>query len=286
MIGRINTFLIVITILFAVQALAKSPRLVVCYTTGSVSRRQAKEATKSMLEVLERLVGLPVNKYQSEFTTSPEKCLKFLKDKKTYFISADLGFFLTYRNKYHLKPMVWPKIKGKSTNKWYVIVRRGTYKDIKELKGKTLGGPLTNEPEFLRRVVFKCGINPEDFFVLKHSSHILHNLRRLAKGKLDAMILDNRQYDALSALPFAKDLVSIFTSDPMPVPSIFAVDKRATGKEFKQFTRALSGFCSDSKGKSFCSMFGIDAFVPVKKTAYRQVESLWGKCNKKASDVR
>ena len=275
-----NALLVMFFVTCAASVLAETPKpaLVVCYTTGNADRRQAKRATKSMLEVMERLAGLPTDKYKAGFTSSPQKCLDSLKDKSTHFISPSLGFFLRYRREYHLKPMVWPRIKGKSTGRWYVVVRRGTYTDIRGLKGKTLGGVLTNDPEFLGRVVFKCRFDPRRFFVLKHSTRVLRDLRKLARGKLDAVILDDKQYNAMGSLPFGKDLTAVFTSDPLPVPSILAVGHRTNAREIGLFTKALSGFCRDSKGKVFCNMFGIDAFVPVDKGAYRGVERLWDKC--------
>lgn len=263
------------------QATKDAPALVVCYTAGSVNRRQAKKATTSMLTVMERLAGIPIGTYQGKFTSKTQECLDLLKDKGTHFISPTLGFFLKYRKQYHLRPVAFPKVHGRTQDRWYIIVRKGAYTDIQSLKGKTIGGPLVEDAEFLRRIVFKNKIDPAKFFVLKHSSRALRALRRLARGKLDAVIVDQQQYDALPSLPFAKDFTVVFKSDPMPVPSILAVGKRTTKKDVRLFTKALSGFCKDPKGKPFCDLFGIDTFVPAKKDVYHQVEALWNAGNKK-----
>lgn len=281
---------ILVLVLLSGQAFAdtsagskKAPALVVCYTTGSVNSRQASRATKAMLEVLERLAGIPAGTYQSRFTSHTKECLDLLKDKTTRFISPTLGFFLRHREEYHLTPMVLPSIHGKSTDRWYVVVRKGSYKQLSDMKGKVVGGPLADDPEFLKRIVFQGKIDPANFFVLKRSFRVLRALRRLVKGKLDAVILNQQQYKALPALPFSKDLAVVFTSDPMPVPSILAVGPRANPKELKRFANALSGFCSDPKGKSFCALFGIDSFVPANNSVYRKVETLWQKGSKKGT---
>jgi len=274
-------FSIFVLVLFSSQAFAdtnadsKAPTLVVCYAAGSVNRRQARRATQSMLEVMERLAKIDKGTYQSRFTSRTKECVELLNDKTTHFISPALGFFLKYQKSHHLVPVALPSIKGKSTDRWYVMVRKGSYKKIADLKGKVIGGPLVEDTEFLGRVVFQNKIDPGKFFVLKRSSRVLRALRKLVKGKLDAVIVNRQQYNALPSLPFGKDLEPVFTSGPMPVPSILAVGAHTNKKELRLFAKALSGFCADSKGKSFCDLFGIDAFVPAGDSVYDRVEKLW-----------
>jgi len=274
-------FSIFMLVLFSVPVFAdanadsKAPTLVVCYTAGSVNHRQAKRATQSMLEVMERLAKIDKGTYHSRFTARTKECVDLLNDKTTHFISPTLGFFLQYRKSHHLIPIALPSIKGKSTDRWYVMVKKGTYKKIDELKGKVIGGPLTGDPKFLGRVVFQNKIDPGKFFVLKPSSRVLRALRKLDKGRLDAVILNRQQYNALPSLPFSKDMTPVFTSEPMPVPSILAIGARTNKKEISRFAKGLNGFCADSKGKIFCDLFGIDAFVPAGDSVYRKVEKLW-----------
>ena len=266
---------LLVTIPVMAQDADQKPSLVVCYTTGSVNRRQAKKATNSMLGVLEGLAGWKQGSYQSEFTSKSKECLDLLKQKTTHFISPSLGFFLKHRKEYGLIPIARPRVQGRTTDRWYLIVRKGSFQKLDDLKGKTLGGPLVDDVEFLRRVVFKGRIDPASFFVLKRSSRVLRSLRKPAKGKLDAVLVNQQQYEALPSLPFAKDLVPVFKSDPMPIPSLLAVKSRTTARERKDLAKAFAAFCKTPKGKGFCQMFGIDTFEPVQEKEYRAVEKVW-----------
>ena len=252
-----------------------TPTMVVCYTAGSVNKREAKKATQSMLDELAKLGGWKPGDYHSKFTAKPSKCLKLLNEKTTHFISPSLGFYLEHRK--DLVPVARPKLKGKNIDKWYLVVKKGKYTSLNDLKGKIIGGPLVDDVEFLKRIIFKGKIDPAKFFVLKRSSRVLRALRKTVRGKIDGVLLNQQQYDALPSLPFAKDLTAIFASDPIPVPSLLAVRSRTTEKERKRFARALFGFCQTPKGKGFCKMFGIETFEPVNEKAYKDVIKHWSK---------
>ncbi|NOZ01758.1 MAG: phosphate/phosphite/phosphonate ABC transporter substrate-binding protein [Deltaproteobacteria bacterium] len=259
------------------KATADKPSMVVCYTTGSVNVREARKATRSMLKVLEKIGGWDEGTFKSYFTTSYKDCGKYLADKKPHFIIPSLGFYLEHRKSDHLVPLAQPRVNGGSTDTWRVLVRKGEFKSLDDLKGKTLGGTLCTEPRFLKKVVFRGAVDPEKFFKLKPSKRALRPLRNLAAGRLDAVLINNQQYEALGSLPFAKDLEAVFTSKPMPLPGVFADARRSDQKERERFRKAMIAFCGHPDGKSFCELFGIDRFAQVNTADFDAAQALWDK---------
>lgn len=253
------------------------PSLVVCYTAGSVNVREARKATDSMLRVLETIGGWPSGHFESHFTARLKECERFLKDKKPHYLFPSLGFFLEHRGKKRLVPLAQPRVNGGSTDIWRILVRKGTYRSMEELKGKTLGGTLCNEPRFLGKVVLRDGCDPTTHFKLKPSKRALRPLRNLASGRLDAVLINDQQFRALDSLPFSKDLEPVFTSGPLPLPGLFADTTLTSEKERNRFGKAMIAFCKHPDGKSFCELFGIESFTEVKSSAFDEVQKLWDK---------
>jgi len=273
---RISAFFLILVSL-TTFAKAPQPKLIVCYPGKGGILRQARRSVKKMTAILGRLAGFSEGSYTADFITQPDACKKALQDESVHFVIPTLEFFLTYREKFHLKPLAVPSIKGSSTTRWYVLVKKGTFQDLKELKGKRLGGATVKMPLLLKKLVFGCRLDPSTYFHLESTGRTLRDLRRLNRGQLDAVIVDSREYESLKSLDFGKDLSAIYTSEPEPLSPVLAVDERAKDKA-ASFQKALLKFCSDSEGKGFCEIFGIDSFVPVKKGFYRDVKKAWDAC--------
>jgi len=275
--SALTVVLVMTTITFATPEGSDKPALVVCYTTGSVNVQQARKATESMLRVLEKIGKWPEGNFQSFFTTSIDRCGSLLTEKKPHFISPSLGFFLEQGENDRLVPLVQPRANGRSTDTWRVIVLKGTFGSLDELKGKTLSGPLCAEPDFLDRIVFRGAVKSADHFALKPSKRALRPLRKLARGRLDAVLVNEQQYRSLKSLPFFDDLDTVFTSKPFPLLGIVAVKSESSAAEQRRFAGALDEFCDHPDGKQFCDLFGVDDFIPVEPTVYDEVKALWVK---------
>ncbi len=249
--------------------------ILICYTTGSVSSRQAKPAIETMIRVIERLGGWPQGTFLGRFTDDPRECERIASSEQPHFVIPSLGFYLRHRKDQALLPVAQPRVRGQDREVLRVLVRRGTFASLDALKGRTLGGTLLDDPDFLGRVVFKGRIAPATFFVLKPSRVALRPLRDLAAGKMDAVLVNDQQFRALAGLPFAGDLEAVFESDPIPLPGVFAVGARVSEEERRRLAHALQSFCSHADGRSFCELFGIDGFVPVEASVYDGVRALW-----------
>ena len=267
---------ILILSLLVCQAQAADPKpIVVCYPGGPVKADEANNALGSMLRVVEKVGRWPSNNFTSLFTAKAGECKKFLAENKPTFIILSLGLYLELRNQYHLIPIVQPKIKGLSNERYRILVKKDTFKSLDDLKGKTLGGTVLEEPQFLQRIVFTGAIDPTTYFVPKPSPQALRSLRALAQGGIDAMIVNEQQFSSLGSLPFAKDLEPIFTSEPIPLIGLVANEQQSTPEDRARLTKALEKMCTDDEGKKLCDMFGVESFNTVDKATFEPMIKLW-----------
>ncbi len=250
-------------------------RVLICYPGGSARAQDAESTTDVMLRVVEEIGDWPKGSMTSLFTTKINECEKHLDEQEPQFAITTLGTFLAYREKLNLVPLVQPVINGSSSEKYRIMVRKGTFNSVESLEGKTVGGALVGEPVFFKRVIFKGKVDPETFFTLKSSRRVLSSLRALVKGDLDAVVVNSQQYRALGSLPFASELEVAFTSEEVPLVGVVANGQKTTPDERTRFSQALSKICTHQEGKQLCELFGVGTFIPADTKAFQKAIDLW-----------
>ena len=273
-----KTCLIIIASLltpFTANATPKPEMIVVCYPGGAVNAKDANVAMSSMLRVVERVGQWQANSFSSLFTVKSDECRKQIAEKNPKFAITSLGLYLELRSQHNLVPVVQPKIKGRTSERYRVMAQKDKYKSLDELKGKTLGGTALEEPSFIGKIVFAGKYDPASFFVLKSSNQAIRALRSLDKGELDAVILNEQQFGGLASLQMKTPLEAIFTSEEIPLMGVVANSTTTTAEERARFSKALEGMCSDTEGKKLCDLFGVESFVTVDAAVFEPMVKLW-----------
>ena len=274
---RKTCFIIFASLLVFLNAnAAPNPEMiVVCYPGGSVNAKDANGAMSSMLRVVERVGEWQTNSFNSVFTTKSDECRKLIAEKNPKFAITSLGLYLEMRNQHNLVPVVQPKIKGITSERYRVMTQKNKYKGLDDLKGKTLGGTVLEEPAFIGKIVFAGKYDPPSFFVLKSSNQAIRALRALDKGELDAVILNEQQFGGLASLQMKTPLVAVFTSEEIPLMGVVANSATTTAEERVRFAKALEGMCSDPEGKKLCDLFGVESFTSVNAALFEPMVKLW-----------
>ena len=273
-----KTCLIIIASLltpFTANATPKPEMIVVCYPGGAVNAKDANVAMSSMLRVVERVGQWQANSFNSLFTVKSDECRKQIAEKNPKFAITSLGLYLELRSHHNLVPVVQPKIKGRTSERYRVMAQKDKYKSLDELKGKTLGGTALEEPSFIGKIVFAGKYDPASFFVLKSSNQAIRALRSLDKGELDAVILNEQQFGGLASLQMKTPLEAIFTSEEISLMGVVANSTTTTAEERARFSKALEGMCSDTEGKKLCDLFGVESFVTVDAAVFEPMVKLW-----------
>lgn len=268
---------ILVLALWAASAAKADPdAILVCYPGGPVNARDANSAMASMLRVVERVGQWAEGSFTSSFTTRVDDCRRQMEENKPKFAITSLGLYLEMRSAHHLIPLVQPKIKGKTGERYRVVAAKGKYHSLDDLKGKSLGGTVLEEPVFLGKIVFAGKYDPASFFVLKPSNQPIRTLRALDKGELDAAVLNEQQYAGLDALALANPLEAVFTSEEIPLMGLAADGEATTAEERARLAQALEGMCADAEGKKLCDLFGVESFNRVDPGVFAPVIQLWG----------
>ena len=275
-----KTYLIIIACLLApfVTSAAPNPEMiVVCYPGGSVNAKDANGAMSSLLRVVERVGQWQANSFNSLFTAKSDECRKQMAEKNPKFAITSLGQYLELRNPNNLIPVVQPRINGRTSERYRVMVKKDKYKSLDELKGKALGGTVLEEPSFIGKIVFAGKYDPASFFVLKTSNQAIRALRALDKGELDAVILNEQQFGGLASLHMEATLEALFTSEEIPLMGVVANSATTTAEERARFGKALEGMCTDTEGKKLCELFGVQSFATVDAAVFEPMVELWAK---------
>lgn len=271
-----------LTLLFAcllspLTAPAAPEMLLVCYPGGPINAKDANGAMSAMLRVVERVGHWPADSFTSRFTTKLDECRKLMDETSPKFAITSLGLYLELHARHRLVPLIQPMIKGRTSEQYRIVVQKGKFKTVEELKGKTLGGTVLEEEAFIGRIALAGKYDPASFFFLKPTNQAIRALRALDKGELDSVILNEQQYAALGSLSLQNPVEVLFTSEAIPLMGVVADGARTTAEERARFANALEGMCSDAAGKKLCELFGIDSFVSVEPAVFEPVAKLWDK---------
>ncbi len=274
---RKTCFIIIACLLspFSANGTPDSEMIVVCYPGGSVNAKDANGAMSSMLRVVERIGHWQENSFNSLFTAKTDECRKQIAQNNPKFAITSLGIFLELRAKHNLIPVVQPLIKGRTSERYRVMARKDKYKSLDELKGKTLGGTVLEEPAFVGKIVFAGKYDPASFFVLKPSNQAIRALRSLDKGELDAVIVNEQQFGGLASLHMETPFEVVFASEEIPLMGAVANSAVTTQEERARFGKALEEMCSDTEGKKLCDLFGLESFITVDSAVFEPMIKLW-----------
>lgn len=262
--------------LSSVAAAAEQASVLVCYTAGPIDTTQAQGAMGSIMKVVERLGGLPADSFTTKFVANMADCYKALADKPHYlFPSSEL--YLSKQAEFGFDPLVKPFIADLPNDTYYIMVKKGSFKNIDDLKGKSLGGAVLGEPLFLQRVVFENKFDPQSYFTLVDTPRPKKALKEIAqgKGKVDAVMVNAQQYNAMKQLPFFSELEIAYTSPKIAQLGLVA-SKYANKDTAAKVKTALEKLCSDEEGKGLCNVFGVQQFVSTSRSDYQDMEQRYG----------
>jgi hypothetical protein len=254
--------------------------VLVCYPGGPVNENDARASMDAMLRVIERLGQWPAQQFSSSFSSNLSECKALFDDKRPGFSIMSLGLYLERREKYDLTPLVRPQIKGESSERFRIMALQGKFDGIHALQGKSLGGTPLDDADFVSRVVFNGRYSLATFFDSKPTRMALKSIRSVVKGELDAVLLNQQQYDALPALKLDNPLAVVFESDAIPLVGVVADKSRTQPQDRERFAKAMNGLCTDTEGAKLCGLFGVDAFVGVEPSVYSEVIKRWNPNNK------
>ncbi len=217
---------------------------------------------------IEQLAGIiaagmkiPPSALRGLYFDLPEPALRHLREHPDSFIIGSAGFFLSRRRELGLVALAAVEMDGTAEGRFHLLVKKGTYGGLDELKGKTVSGnTLYEDPVFLRKLVFADRIDPVRDLVLEPTPRPLTAIRKLARGELDGVLVDDIQLAALGGLDLFEEVEVIYSSPPLPEVGLMMVDGPGTRRLRESFLSALENLGETEDGGRVFSSFGLKGF--------------------------
>jgi ABC-type phosphate/phosphonate transport system substrate-binding protein len=250
-------------------------KFLICHTGSVTTAEEAQPYIDGFGGYLARKLGWQEGTWEVKFANKRQDGNKALSEWAPSFAALALGIFLEQEGPRNLVPLVLARINGKTTNKYYVLVAKGSATTLADLKGKKMAGSILDDTTFLTKVVFAGELDAATHFDLKQTKRPLRAIRKVARGKLDAALVDDVQLQSLKGLPLFDKLSVVYESAEVPNLGMVYVKGRAADVDIKKFTDALANMCQDTEGKKMCETFAVEEFVPIPAGALDGVRKLY-----------
>lgn len=261
--------LLLVLVVTAAPAAALGHKLVICNVGGPGNTKQAQPVLDKFLRHMERSGGLAQGSMSGEYHATSKGCLAYVKQHKPAFGVFDLASYLGQAKALKLAPLA--SMGKPDGTRYHLLVREGSYKTIKALQGKLLISSLVDDLTFVSRIIFAGTIDAAKHFKIKYTGRPLKGIRRVARERADATLVDSMAYDHLGELKLPKKLTSIYRSAGLPGLTLATLDgARGAAAAVKKITKALPKLCT-GEGKKMCQTFNIAAFARVKPARYAKL---------------
>jgi hypothetical protein len=249
---------------------AQASSLVVCHVGGPGSTAQAKPVLEKFIRHMEKSGGLDAGSMAGEYHTTKAGCLAYIKNNKPAFGVFDLATYLEHHKAWKLRPLA--SMGTLKSQRYHVLVREGSFKNLAALKGKTLISSHLADATLVSRIIFDGKLDAAAHFKLKTTRRPLKGIRKVARAKADATLVDQMAYEHLSELQLPAKLHAIHSSPKLPglTLSTLGVNKPEK-KTVDKLIRSLPKLCA-GEGKKMCETFQITAFIKVKAGALKTLE--------------
>ena len=249
-------------------------KFLICQASGVTTAEDAKPYIDGFGKYLAGKLGWDAETFEIRFETG--NCLKVMETWKPAYATVPLWDFLAAEGRLKMEPLVFAKVGGETSTRYRVLVKKGTFASIDLLKGKILTGNMVADATYLTKVVFKGTLEAASHFVLSQKTRPLRSIRKVARGKADAALVDSLQYESLKELAVFAKLAVIFTSEAVPNLGLIYVKGAAKDGDVSVFRDALIKMCGDPDGEDICKTFGLEGFVSVDSKALELTRSLYG----------
>jgi hypothetical protein len=252
---------------------AGKTQFVIVFPGGPDAKGQGEKLLGDFIREVTKAANLPAEDFTGVYFNELDPAVKALAANNDSFILGSLGFYLTHRAAHKLVPLAEIKHAGGAHERFYVLTKKGKFTAMSQLKGKTLSGNvLYEDPRFISAIVFDGQFDAKADFKLQPTPQPLRAIRKLATDEIDAVLINQMQYESLTTHPAFADVEVLYKSAELPALSLMAVDTKATGKVKDKLVETLSKICDAGEGATMCRGFGLVGFKPVNVDALKPLQ--------------
>lgn len=240
---------------------AEKINFAVLFLGGPDTGAEGEKIITQFMASLTKLTSMKKDSLQGKYFNNIMDAKTYIQQNKNSYIMGSLGFYLTNKKTMNLSPLATVMIGGDDKEQYLLIVKKGSYKSLKDLKGKVLAGNvLYEDAKFINTMIFDNKINVTKHFQLKPSSRPLSAVRKLTSGQVDAVLLNNMQYNSLKNLDLFSKIEVVHQSPKMPALGLMMVNTKTNKAAKDKIVNAVTRMCNQADTKEACKNFGIDGF--------------------------
>ncbi len=256
---------------------ARADPLIICKVNGIGNTNQAADPLREFLRHLEKAVGIKANSMKGEYHTRLADCLKYIQESKPHLGVLDLGTYLSQRDTLKLKPLA--HMGAADTERYHVLVRKGSFKNLASLKGKRFF-MSESDATLVSRIILggKLDLAKDTQLKVKKPLKCLKSVGREKKGKFkgDAALVDEMTYKRRAEIKGLVELEEIYKSGGLPGLTLVVVKDRASKELVSKIRNALPKLCAGA-GKKLCKQFQISSFKEATAKTYDKLTAAYGK---------
>ena len=259
MIRRVSMVVMLLT-LCAVSARAHV--VSVCQDRGPGTTKQAAPTIATFLGHMARSMGADASSFKGAYLNSRAACDAHAKAQGSVFAVLDADTLLAHGSDWKVEPIAHLGTAEQAV--WHVLVREGTLKSLAQLDGKTIMSTAPGGARFVSNLILEGAVKA-DALQLKGTAKPLKALRSLARGKVDAAIVDQEAFAALAQLNLPVTLDVLGKSKPLPGLTLATIQAGATAPPaalVKSLKASLGKLC-EGEGKKLCKTLGVRGFSRV-----------------------
>ena len=238
---------------------------VIIFPGGPDTQQEGTSMISQFISNLVKLTGLSKSQLRGKYFNNINLARTYIKTHRNSFIMGSLGFFLAHKSNMGLVPLATVNLGSSNKERYYLVVKKGRYGSLNQLKGKTLSGNVIFETKnYINNIVFNDSIDVSKHFLLKPTSRPLSAVRRLTRKRIDAVLLNKMQYESLKSLALFSKIEVIYKSNEVPALGLMMVNNSRTKSVKDKVLNAVTTMCNLADTKEVCKNFGLSGFLRVK----------------------
>jgi len=237
------------------------------------STKDAVGFVSQLCKAVTKLGGVSIG--GGEYHNREKRGLETVELKKPAVGIFSLGMYLKHKKPLGLQAL----LVSDPERPYYVVARKGAFRDLQALKGKKVTGTPLTEPEFFERVLFSsggaAGASPVSGWQTRAARSCTKGLRDLRRQRTDAVVLNGREYVGFLGKKKLDGLEAFHETRNFPLAVVVTIGRGLSDEEETQLVKAFEALGQSAGGKSLLAEMGIEKFTRTESEKFREYEVLY-----------
>ncbi|MDP7035598.1 MAG: PhnD/SsuA/transferrin family substrate-binding protein [Planctomycetota bacterium] len=238
---------------------------------GPGSTEEAASFMSELCTYLSEKSGIPAEQLRGRYDNDEKRCLERLKQPGVRMAVVSLGFYLRHRQEFTHQILLTPKVFGHSTERFYLLSRKGAAQELDAYTGKILSSSFLDDTQFVDGVVFRGRFRVDQDFRIDFQKRSLRAIKAVTRGKSDLVLLNQLQFNTLEKLRYYKDLQLIWESEPVPHGPVIRVGSEKSLPQMESLRAALIDMGNEDRGRKLLETMQLEGFLTCDPEAYETV---------------